>query len=167
MKILFNTGIAVLVMIALCGCLPGLKNTKPSPGAADLKSRPLPEPGLNERPKGGQIQEPPVAKGSDPRMEEGPADLQLKDEVNRAALEFAEKNVRDVEHVKTCFSRVDGVWNMMLYVRKKKRMSVQQFVWNKESREWEPTFKAPDMALNEVEFHLKGELSDEKCFVLK
>lgn len=165
MKILLNTGIALLVMIALCGCLA--KNTKTSPGPADLKSGTLPEPGLNERSKAGQTQQPPLVKGADPKLEEPPSDLRLKDEVNRAALEFAEKNVRDVLHVKTCFSRVDGVWNMMLYVRKKKRVSVQQFIWNKETREWEPTKNAPDLAQEQVEFDLKGELSDEKCFVLK
>ena len=55
----------------------------------------------------------------------------------------------------------------MLYLQKGKKVSLDQYSWNKKSQEWEIVYHLKEIPQKQVEFHLKGEVGDEKCFVLK
>ncbi len=89
-----------------------------------------------------------------------------KEAVNEAALKFA-KNLQGVEHIKTCYSRLYGGWYVFFYLKKGKTVSVQQYSWNPKSQEWEIIYHLKELPPERLEYHLKGEVDDEKCFVLK
>jgi len=171
---------AVFVSLVLCayGCVPGLQMTKP---AAD---GPAPE-GKSEAPAGAptdtarqpdkkaDAQVPPPPDYKPPALSEGllegPADLSWKDEVSASALEFA-KNIPNVKHAKICFSKLyggEGGWYLLLYVEKAKKIGLQQYSWSPKYKEWEPSFQLKEIPAKQVELHLKGEVQDEKCFILK
>ncbi|MFH0958605.1 MAG: hypothetical protein V1897_07860 [Pseudomonadota bacterium] len=89
-----------------------------------------------------------------------------KEEVSRAALEFA-GHTKNVIHVKTCYSKLYGGWYLMLYVQKGKKTALDQYSWNRKAKEWEIVYHLKEIPKKQVDFHLKGEVGDEKCFVLK
>lgn len=173
--------VAVIVAAAvLLGCVPGIKSAKTgtspqeSPaGSSTVSQSPgpsgaAPVPGKD---LGNVLPPPPPSykpgEGSKGLVDRGDIpELRQKEEVNEAALKFA-KEVPDVKHVKTCFSRVYGGWYLLLYIEKGKKISLQQYSWNPKSREWEVVYHIKEVPSNQLEFHLKGEVGDEKCFVLK
>jgi hypothetical protein len=175
--------VLVTVVVAaamLFGCVPGLKSSKTGispqdspagPNTSDqsvAKTDPSRSPGKDLEnflpPPPPSYKSGEQARGLDDRVEI--PELRQKDEVNEAALKFA-KEVPDVKHVKTCFSRVYGGWYLLLYIEKGKKISLQQYSWNPKSREWEVVYHIKEVPQNQMEFHLKGEVGDEKCFVLK
>lgn len=89
-----------------------------------------------------------------------------KEEVSQAALEFA-GHMKNVIHVKICFSKLYGGWYLMLYLQKGKKTALDQYSWNRKAREWEIVYHLKEIPKKQVDFHLKGEVGDEKCFVLK
>ena len=94
------------------------------------------------------------------------AELRQKDEISAAALHFA-REVPNVKHVKICFSTVYGGWYLLLYIEKGKTISLQQYSWEPRNREWDFVYQLKELPAKQVEFHLKGEVGDEKCFILK
>lgn len=105
--------------------------------------------------------EPPSRSGKKKRSKS--VNLPHKDEVNEAAVAFA-NNLVGVEHIKTCYSKQYGGWYLLLYIQKQKKWSIQQFSWNAETKEWEYIYQK-DLEPDQVEFHVKVEVSDETCFV--
>jgi len=94
------------------------------------------------------------------------ADLVNKDEVSAAALAFAQ-GVPNAKHVKICYSKAAGGWSLFLYVEKGKKILEQEYAWNKQNREWEFFAARKNLPPKKIDIVLKGELPDEKCFVLK
>jgi len=168
--------VCVSLSLAMSGCTPSLQMTKPpSPevSASDGKNgtsaesptaSPKPEqtPENQLPPPPPDYQPPSLSEG----LLEGPPDLSWKDEINASALEFA-KNIPGVKHVKTCYSKLYGPWYLILYVEKNKKIGLQQYSWNARSKEWEISYQLKELPAKQLEYHLKGEVADEKCFVLK
>ncbi len=167
MKLLLSLLAAAVVMAMVQGCIPGLKGSRNPSSGQDLKAQSVPGQNNSMSPKNPV---PPLADGKIPNpgtatIKEDPLNSRLKDEINDSALKFA-KNIPNVKHVKTCYSHMYGEWNLYLYVPRGKKISYQQFLWNKESQEWETVY-GKGLTPSQVEFHLKGEVGDEKCFILK
>jgi hypothetical protein len=168
----------VSLLLALSGCIPGLQMTKPtadSPSPDTTKEAPAKTPTDTARQpdKKADAQVPPPPDYKPPALSEalleGPADLSWKDEISASALEFA-KNIPNVKHTKICFSKLyggEGGWYLLLYVEKAKKMRLEQYSWNPKFKEWEPSFQLKEIPAKDVELHLKGEVQDEKCFILK
>uniref|UniRef100_A0A7C4EUA5 Lipoprotein n=1 Tax=Desulfomonile tiedjei TaxID=2358 RepID=A0A7C4EUA5_9BACT len=155
-----------LVAVMVIGCVPGFRSAKPvstqgqtqSPGQAgagtDATLKPLPPPppdyvASKEKETGGDMPE-----------------LLQKEEINQAALKFA-KEIPNVKYIKTCFSKIYGGWYLLLYVEKGKKISLQQYSWNEKSKEWDVVYQVKEVPASQLEYHLKGEVGDEKCFLLK
>ncbi len=178
MKAALTLSIAVCVslFLAMSGCMPSLQMSKPSSpevSGSEAKNGPSAEsPTGAAKPDGtAEPQLPPPPPDYKPPslsegLLEGPPDLSWKDEINASALEFA-KNIPNVKHVKTCYSKLYGPWYLILYIEKAKKISLQQYSWNAKSKEWEPSFQLKELPAKQLEYHLKGEVADEKCFVLK
>ena len=168
----------ILAALLLLGCVPGLQSAK----APTQGEPPLAPQGQSEQ------AEPPKApmasdQGADPaaprprpaalpppprdgeKISEGVVDLRVKDEVNEAAMRFA-KEIPNVKHIKTCYSKLYGGWYLMLYRQEGKKILLQQFSWNDRSKEWDASYNKVLLS-KELEGHLKGEVADEKCFRLK
>jgi len=171
--------LALSAVVLIVGCSAGLKSfvspttsdqppkvTAPSAGPDATASRPVPgaKPGPEDRSGTPPKYAPPAA----PDQKQPPATLDLgeKDEVNQAGLKFAE-NVAGVKHVKTCYSRLYGGWYLFLYIQKGKQISLQQYSWNRRTKEWEVIYHVKNIDPDKLEYHLKSELEDEKCSVLK
>lgn len=168
MKLFFSLVAAGLALVMAYGCVPGLKGSKNQPNTQETKaqgpdgqSAPL---GPGRQPAAGP--QPQVPRPGLDTIAEGTSDFRLKDEINRSALEFAGKSVPHVKFIKTCYSQSGG-WNLFAYAQRGKKTSFDQYVWNKESQQWELIYHQKDLPANQLEFHLKGEVGDEKCFVLK
>jgi hypothetical protein len=162
-----------LTALLLLGCVPGLQSAKPAadgdafppPEQADGAKAPAPsEPGADQATPPPPPQYIPPPPPDREKISEATMDLRMKDEVNEAAMRFA-KEFPNVTNVKTCYSKLYGGWYLFLYHKKGKGFVFDQFSWNAKSREWEPAgqFKVP----GKLEQHLKGEVADEKCSVLK
>lgn len=173
----FFSAVAILIIACalLLGCVPGLQSAK---STKDAERPPAtgepPAPGALKEPQERQtdksspsspVYKPPPPPGQD-KTALGSIDLAQKDEVNDAALQFA-KNVAGVEHIKTCYSKLYGGWYLFLYLKKAKKISVQQYSWNPKTKEWDIIYHLKELAPERLEYHLKGEVDDEKCFVLK
>ncbi|MFH0825418.1 MAG: hypothetical protein V2B18_21915 [Pseudomonadota bacterium] len=177
------------------GCVSGWKSAKPSDEASAPKAEKSdeepppavqPQDGPSAAEKGeaevGRQRQSEDAKTARPRPEkpsyeppqppppEKPTkaslDLRQKEEVNDAALKFA-KNVPGVKHIKTCYSKLYGGWYLLLYRDQDKKISLQQYAWNDSSKEWEIIYQLKELPAGNLEFHLKGEVADERCFILK
>lgn len=171
-------GTLILVAIFLAGCVPGLQTAKPTPEgeavsppeqAEGAKAPTQPGQGPDQAappPPPDYIPPPPPDRE---KIAEGAVDLSLKDEVNASAMRFA-KEIPNVKHVKTCFSKLyggAGGWYLMLYVQEKKKITMQQYSWNRKSKEWEVAGPPFDVPAKELEGQFKAEVGDEKCFRLK
>ncbi|MEW6140720.1 MAG: hypothetical protein AB1733_21060 [Thermodesulfobacteriota bacterium] len=171
--------IAIAATLAV-GCAPALKSAKldaPSdqgpaeqsaPATGTEPSQPLPPVSQIEKPRPplatGPSQQPGLGKPAPPAT---PGESLEREEVNKAALEFA-KGIPEVLHIKTCFSKMFGGWYLDLFIKKtKKTAAIQNYAWNPTTREWEVSVKAKEIPLNEVENYLKGQVGDEKCSILK
>jgi hypothetical protein len=168
----------ILVALLLLGCVPGLQSAKPS----DQGEPPSAPQGQSEQ---AEAPKAPMAsgQGADPaatppppaylpppppdreKISEGAVDLRIRDEVNEAALRFA-KEIPNVKHIKTCFSKLYGGWYLLLYLEKGKKISLQQYSWNGKSKEWEVQGQF-DIPAKQLQAQLKAEVGDEKCFRLK
>lgn len=171
---------SIIGAMMMFGCTAALRAIKSEPqagadqsaGKATQAQTSKPS-GPDAPPKKGDSAPPRVAPKYDPpppppgeTVAEGALDLREKDEINASALQFA-KNVKGVKHVKTCYSKLYGGWYLLLYVEKKKKMALHQYSWNDKSKEWEVIYYLKEIPEDQIEHHLKGEVADEKCFVLK
>jgi len=176
----FSIAIVLTVVTALIfGCASALKSTKPSAeteqaskGVASPDTHKSGEapPATEEKREPSPIPPPPKYEPPPPpdgkKALTGAIDLRKKEIVNASALKFA-KNIKGVKHIKTCFSKLYGGWYLLLYVEKKKKIALQQYVWNEKSKEWEVIYYHKELPPDTLDFHLKGEVADEKCFLLK
>ncbi len=179
----FYRGFLFLFLFAavLIGCVSALKNTK-APNESTAKEQAKTS---TERPKQEQTAQkpsdeelktllatPPPPKYNPPTgggakaATESAVDPVEKEQVSQAALDFA-SHMKNVKHVKICFSKLYGGWYLMTYVSKGKKISLDQYSWNKKSQEWEIVYHLKEVPQKQLEFHLKGEVGDEKCFVLR
>lgn len=181
----------MLPLAAIPGCAPGIKATKPS---ANAEKAPSPEtedvqklgpaapgdkgteaPAVPSQP--GKLSPEELEKMLPPpppsykrktaeALPASPKELLEKEEINASALQFA-KEIPDVKHIKTCFSKMFGGWYLHLYVTKGKKPYLQHYSWNPVTREWEVSMAMKDLPVDNVESHLKQEVGDEQCTVLK
>ena len=168
--------VCVSLVLAISGCMPSLQMSKPSTpevSGSDAKNESAAENPTGaakvEKPADTELPPPPPDYKPPSLSEgllEGPPDLSWKDEINASALEFS-KSIPNVKHVKTCFSKLYGGWYLILYTEKSKKIGLEQYSWNPKSKEWEPSFQLKEIPAKQLEYHLKGEVDDEKCFVLK
>lgn len=166
MQLFFRIVATALALVVLHACVPGLKTTKAPPNAGDLRAQAAPNatsPPMQGNPGPAPDGKAPSGPGG---PGEGPLDFRLKDEINRSALEFA-KNIPNVKHIKTCFSQINGGWYMIIYIERGKKISFEHYLWNKADQQWELVYRHKDLPPNQLEFHYKSELGDEKCFPLK
>lgn len=175
MKFVITFMAVTLIFLApiMSGCVPGLQTSKPSGGEGGPASAKEPGnvAGTTDKNVEGKLPPPPPgytpsSTGDKEARFEGPEDLSLREEINQSALDFA-KNVSHVRHIKTCFSKLYGGWYLILYIEKGKRIALEQYSWNPKTREWEIVFSQKEVPREQLQFHLKGEVNDEKCFVLK
>jgi hypothetical protein len=173
-----KAALSLLAALLLLGCVPGLQSAKPpTQGEPPLAPQGQSEPSdPHKAPMGFDQGADPAAPPPPPaylpppppdreKISEGSVDLRLKDEVNEAAMRFA-KEIPNVKHIKTCFSKLYGGWYLMLYRQEGKKILFQQFSWNDRSKEWEASYQQ-QLPAKQLDYHLKGEVADEKCFRLK
>ena len=176
--LIFLVSAAVLIVI---GGVSALKSAKPSavPAAKDQAKSSAGQPKQAETAKQPMDEElkrlltpPPPPQATPPAggdvtvAAKSVVDPMEKEQVSRAALDFA-SHMKNVKHVKVCYSKLYGGWYLMLYVSRGKKTSLDQYSWNRKSQEWEIVFHLKEIPQKQVEFHLKGEVGDEKCFVLR
>jgi hypothetical protein len=167
--------VALFIVIGalMQACIPGIRSAKPPgesvqspPPAAPgtVAAPPPPEKGKEEKsaPSKPEYKPPPPPEKSSL----SPIELREKEAVNEAALKFA-KNLQGVEHIKTCYSKLYGGWYVFYYLKKGKSISVHEYSWNPKTEEWELIWHLKDLPPERLESHVKGEVDDEKCFVLK
>jgi hypothetical protein len=109
--------------------------------------------------------EPPM--NDKPIAGDGDVDQTQRAEVTRSALEFADKNIPDVKHIKVCYSKLYGGWYTLLYIQKGKKLSMQHWAWNAKSKEWEVVYQRKELSPSQMEFDLKSDVSGEKCYRVK
>ena len=177
------TVLAVVLVIPLAlfqGCIPGLKATKPtqsselSPDAKNVENAPEPSaPGkLSEEELEKLLPPPPPSyekrKSGDGKMAMPVTSKEMleKEEINASALRFA-KEIPNVKHVKTCFSKMFGGWYLDLFVTKGKKIVKQNYSWNPVTREWDISLAPKEVPQDKLEYYLRGEVTDERCSVLK
>lgn len=168
----------VVISCLIVGCVSGLKSLKRASKNAGTSTEtgPLAKPRTygNSAESGDKSPDgfPPVYAPPPPPPSEDSAarsafDLRLKDEIEASALEFA-KNFSNVQHVKICYSKLFGGWYLFLYISKGKKVSLQHYSWNPKTSEWEISHNFKELIPKEqLKFHLRGELADEKCYILK
>lgn len=181
MKTFLSSPAAILVVASalILGCVPALTNVKPSPEVTRAPEVPGSPPQTELPPAPLPIPEGKAAQSPAPSPTYKPAsaatkevgrvsatELRNKDEVNNSALQFS-REVPNVKYAKTCYSKLYGGWYLLLYIAKGKNTSLQQYSWNPKSKEWEIIYRLEELPAKQVEFHLKGEVGDEKCFILK
>jgi len=155
-----------LILAAMSGCIPGLKSTKPTAQETRVS-------GAGQAVDGQGPVVPPLPPPP-PDFRDGAAatpgaespELRQKEEINQAALRFA-REIPNVRHIKTCFSKVYGGWYLLLYIESGKKISLQQYSWNEKSQEWDVVYHVKEVPEKQLEHHLKAEVGDEKCFILK
>lgn len=173
--------LALVGALAIVGCVSALKSVKApneEAGKQPVKA-PTENVGQAEGAKKGSDEElkkllatppppqyTPPAGGEQKGSSESLINEGEKGQVSKAALDFA-GHMKNVKHVKICYSKLYGGWYLMLYLQKGKKVSLDQYSWNKKSQEWEIVYHLKEIPQKQVEFHLKGEVGDEKCFVLK
>lgn len=166
----------------LAGCVPFLKTVKPQQGeerAAQVKPGAESDMGTEKSDKPSALSQeeldkmlpppPPDYKPttSSPAQSIDPVDSGEKEAIKEAALKFA-KEIPNVKHMKTCFSREFGGWYLILYTQKGKKFAVQHFAWNSRTLEFEPS--APSRLLlskKELEQQLDVSVKGETCSRLK
>ena len=181
-----TTAVLTLIAITIVACVPSIKSAKPQADGKQASAEPREASGLKKPRLSGEGGDhgQRAAEGDDPgrpvsepryepppppdtsSVEAGAIDLRLKEEVNTAALKFA-KSVPGVKHVKTCYSKLYGGWYLLLYVQSGNKVSLQQYSWNDKTQEWEVIYYLKEIPEERLEHHLKGEVADEKCFILK
>ena len=177
----FLIALSCLSLVALFGCVSALKTARPIDDASGKEAEKTSEDKsrtdqaakktTDEEVKKLLAPPPPpqtaaTTAGDLKQASEAAIDPMEKEEVSRAALEFA-THIKNVIHVKTCYSKLYGGWYLMLYVQKGKKTALDQYSWNRKTREWEIVYHLKEIPKKQLDFHLKGEVGDEKCFVLK
>ncbi len=159
------TLVTALITVVAMGCVPGFRSAKPAATQAQTQSPGQPGAGVDALLK--PLPPPPDYVASKEKTSSGEMpELLEKEEINQAALKFA-KEIPNVKYIKTCFSKIYGGWYLLLYVEKGKKISLQQYSWNGKSKEWDVVYQVKEVPANQLEYHLKGEVGDEKCFLLK
>jgi len=141
---------------------PGEAGAKPAQSESSAKAvqdllLPPPPPSYKAASSSGKAKEALPAE---------PREMVIKNQINKAALTFANE-IPNVQHVKTCYSREFGGWYLLLYIKKKDGVSLQHYAWDPKAEEWEVSYRVEHLPDKEVQFHLKGEVGDERCTVLK
>jgi hypothetical protein len=171
--------VSLIALVVMVGCVPGLRTAKqpatPNQPAAD-RAQGGKSPAVQAADKPPFDKEnllasapppdklPAMSGARGPTVQ--PSDLSNKDEITAAALLFGQ-GVPNAKHVKICYSKAVGGWSLFLYVLKGKKLTEEEYAWNKESREWEFYAAQKNLPANKMDIYLKGELPDEKCFVLR
>lgn len=178
MKSLSGILIFIIIIITLVGgCGKGQRSAKPSadggvPRASAEATTSADKIGMTgkagEAPVSapGPRYEPPAASERE-KLAEGGIDPREKAEVTESALEFAQKNIPGVKHIKVCFSKLYGGWYMLVFTEKGKKASVEHWSWISKTKEWEVITQKKELTPKDMEFELKGEVAGEKCFFLK
>lgn len=172
----------MLGAVVLTGCVPFLKTAKPQPGeerVAQIKPGAetpagAEESGKEPKPSPEELDKilpapPPGYKPtpSSPAQSVDLVDTREREEIKESALKFA-KEIPNVKHMKTCFSKEFGGWYLILYTQKGKKYAVQHFAWNPRTGEFEPS--APSRLLltqKELDMQLDATIKGETCFRLK
>jgi hypothetical protein len=175
----FLAATLILAALLLPGCVPGLQSAKPAtqgepplaPQGQSEQAEPPKAPMASDQGADPAAPPPPPAYLPPPppdreKISEAAVDLRMKDEVNEAAMRFI-KEMPNVKHAKTCYSKLYGPWYLIVYRQEKKKISVQQYSWNDKSKEWEVTGPPFEVPAKQLDYQLKGEVADEKCFRLK
>lgn len=171
------TFLAIVAIACAGGCGKAQRAVKPTVDHVGPKASASAElspnsPTAQEKPGEGTVPppepryQPPGPTESD-RLREGGIDPREKSEVTESALEFAQKNIPGVKHIKVCFSKLYGGWYMLVFTEKRKKTSMAHWTWNSKTKEWEVISQKKVLSPKEMEFELKGEVSGEKCFFLK
>jgi hypothetical protein len=173
---------AVSIAVALIlGCTQAFRLAKPSiegqappagtgPAGSDTSKVPT----VKDKKPEFKAAAPPPEYGPPPppppeKLSEKPIDRAAQAEVSDAALSFA-KSIPDVKHIKVCHSKLyAGGWYLFLYIPKEKgkKFWLHQYSWNERTKEWEAIPPRTEVPADRIDQHLKVELEDEKCFVLK
>ncbi len=145
----------ILAALVLLGCVPGLESVKgpteaqnpppPNHTTGQAGNAPATKPTCKEAGQTPSSSPPAYTPPPPPdreKISEAGADLRLKDEVNESALKFA-KEIPNVKHFNTCYSKLDRSWWLNVYSQRKKKIFVQQYLWNDKSKEWETRGSAP------------------------
>jgi hypothetical protein len=172
--------VALIAVILVVGCVPGLRTAKPpetqgqpldqgKPGQSPSAGKPTDKPAFDKENLLASVPSPDqlasASRGSMPAVQS--SDLVNKEEVSAAALLLAQ-GVPGTKHVKICYSKSEGTWILLLYVEKGKKLVEQEYRWNKEIKEWDlHAYRKDDLEAKKIDIYLKGELPDEKCFVLR
>lgn len=171
---------AAIAATIILGCTSALKSSRPEvPQEESVPEQPsseqagrADEPSTSPvaRPEGERLPAPPSPVGRQdlgkPAPPATPTESIERQEINRAALEFA-KEMPDVLHVKTCYSKIFGGWYLDLFLKKGKKKALQHYTWNPSTKEWEVSLPVKELTDENLDFHLKGQVGDEKCTVLK
>jgi len=179
MKNHFILASLVCVVALVYGCVAGLTAAKRDPGSKGSQAKSaraetgaakeLPKPGDKavdaELPPPPPFYKPPGSAEAK-AVSEGAVDPVARAEINEAALRFA-KEVPNVKHIKTCYSKLYGGWYLLLYAQKDKKVLESHWSWNPKTREWEPVSLNKEVPAKLLDYYLKGEVGDEKCSVLK
>ena len=60
-----------------------------------------------------------------------------------------------------------GGWYLLIYVKNKGKYDLNQYAWNRKTREWELVYITKGIEVKRLEVQLKVPVVDEKCFLLK
>ena len=136
----------------------GESESLPKPHDSDKDLLPTPAKRADKEP---EYKPPPPQSAIDPLA------LRDKDEINRSALEFAKSNHKNAQHVKTCYSKMFGGWYVLIYVKNKGKYNLNQYSWNRKTREWEFMYINKNISVKQLKTLLEVPVADEKCFLLK
>jgi hypothetical protein len=167
--------LSFLSALGTVGCVPGLRSTKsnsPPEAVADAKEVPAASTkgqGVPKKELDRLLATPPPPDKLVPGHKRPLiklSDLSGQEEVRKAALRFAQ-GLKNVKHVRVCYSKAYGGWFLLTYVPGGKKTVQQEYSWNKDTKEWELSGSQRAFPTKDLDSYLKSELPDEKCILLK
>ena len=176
---LFQAMALTVAVLLATGCVPWLRSAKPAPGTNQAAAKNAGQPGLVPV-HGGQVTDkeldqrlpppPPFYKPPESRDQTTEAESfvgsTMKLEVEEAARRFA-KEIPNVKHIKICFSKMYGGWYLLLYAREGKKTFEHHYSWDAENKEWKVALTPKEVPPVQLEHRLKGEVADERCYLLQ
>ncbi len=166
---------ALLALIAagvITGCVSRMMSTKPdaegqqAPVAQESEESTAEEAGKEALPIPAPEEYAPPPPPDAATVQRAAVDLRNKDEIQDAALKFAD-NFKGILNVKICYSKLYGGWYLFLYGKKAEQIRVQQFSWDEKTGEWEVIYRDRMIPEDKLELDLKTEVDDETCFILR
>jgi hypothetical protein len=167
-----KTGPGVLLAIALVGCLilgcvSAVKSVKQdsqegAEGSAKTAGEtPGPQPSPPPPPP---LEKPTYDPPSSPAK--GSSELRGQEEVRDSAMLFL-KSIPDLRNAKICYSKMYGQWVLDVFAGKDAKTTKQQFEFDPRTKEFQVSGPQVKIPKDQIDFHLKKEVNDETCFVLK